>query len=98
MTDRSMGATAVAGTVAGERTAARAYLRLLAAVRAVLGERPEASLPEAGPLLALPLKEADAALGAVGLAGNESAFLRLIARQAVDDDPRCTGRTQGPAA
>ncbi|MCA1220420.1 hypothetical protein [Streptomyces sp. 8L] len=86
MSDMTAGATAVAGAAAGERTAARAYLRLLAAVRAVLGDRHE--LPYAGPLLALPLAEADAALGAAGIAGNERDFLSLVARQAASDDPR----------
>ncbi|WP_245179177.1 hypothetical protein [Streptomyces montanisoli] len=89
MTETTARSTAVAASAAGEqgeRAAARAYLRLLAAVRAVLGDEPEP--PEAGGLLAVPLAEADAALGAAGLSGNERAFLRMVARQAEFDDPR----------
>ncbi|WP_234434160.1 hypothetical protein [Streptomyces sp. NRRL F-5126] len=85
-TARSAAVATTAAAEHGERTAARAYLRLLAAVRAVLGDDPE--LPGAGGLLAGPLAEADAALGAAGLSGNERAFLRLVARQAAYDDPR----------
>lgn len=69
----------------GERTAARAYLRLLAAVRAVLDDPAQASL--AAPLLAAPIAEADEALGAAGLAGNEREFLHLVAHQALGESP-----------
>ncbi|MEV7084898.1 hypothetical protein AB0O07_03175 [Streptomyces sp. NPDC093085] len=65
---------------ADEQTAARAYLRLLAAVRAVLDDPVRAGL--AAPLLAAPIEEADAALTAAGLAGNERAFLDLVSAQA----------------
>lgn len=64
----------------GEHSAARAYLRLLAAVRAVLDDPLRASL--AAPLLAAPMAEADEALTAAGLAGNEREFLHLVAAQA----------------
>jgi hypothetical protein len=87
MTDMTAEVAAGTGTAAGERTAARAYLRLLAAVRAVLGETPDD--PYAGGLLAAPLAEADDALDGAGLAGNEKEFLRLVAHQAEEDDPRC---------
>jgi hypothetical protein len=61
------------------RAAAQAYLRLLAAVRAVLDDPWAAS--RAAPLPAVPIAEADEALGAAGLAGNEREFLRLVAGQ-----------------
>ncbi|MFE3738414.1 hypothetical protein [Streptomyces sp. NPDC059134] len=64
-----------------ERSAARAYLRLLAAVRAVLDDPVRA--PQAAPLLAAPIAEADAALTAAGLAGNERTFLDLVSAQAL---------------
>jgi len=62
-----------------ECSAARAYLRLLAAVRAALDD-PRQSSP-AAPLLAGPIAEADEALSAAGLAGNEREFLALVADQ-----------------
>ncbi|GAA3714506.1 hypothetical protein [Streptomyces tremellae] len=96
MTESTAGGTALAAASAGERTAARAYLRLLAAVRAVLRDAPDT--PQAGPLLAVPLAEADEALGAAGLAGNEREFLRLVAWQAADDDPRRTALDARPPA
>ncbi|MFF1417792.1 hypothetical protein [Streptomyces sp. NPDC058280] len=68
--------------MSGEYTAARAYLRLLAAVRAVLDDPLQASL--SAPLLAAPIAEADEALSAAGLAGNEREFLHLVAAQALD--------------
>jgi hypothetical protein len=70
------------GAGGGERDAARAYLRLLSAVRAALDDRP-GSLPVVLPLPAGPLSEADDALCAAGLAGNEAAFLRTVAAQAL---------------
>ncbi|MEU5160959.1 hypothetical protein AB0G74_15310 [Streptomyces sp. NPDC020875] len=60
-----------------ERAAAQAYVRLLSATRAVLDdERPAAALP----LLTAPMAEADLALAALGMAGNEAAFFRLVGR------------------
>ncbi|MFI1018431.1 hypothetical protein [Streptomyces sp. NPDC020965] len=61
-----------------ERAAAQAYVRLLRTTRAVLGDT-GTPLP-ALPLLAAPIAEADAALAALGMAGNEEAFFRLVAR------------------
>lgn len=82
---------AKAGGPAPELTAAaRAYLRLLAAVRAVLDDPPHDA--PATVLLAEPIAEADAALCSARIGGNERDFLRLVARQALLDDPR------GPAA
>ncbi|MFC9424465.1 hypothetical protein [Streptomyces sp. NPDC056987] len=72
-----------------ERTAARAYLRLLAAVRAVLDDPARASL--AVPLLAAPMAEADEALMAAGLAGNERSFLDLVSAQALGGGPEHRG-------
>ncbi|MFC9271717.1 hypothetical protein ACWGRF_30925 [Streptomyces zhihengii] len=60
-----------------ERAAAQAYLRLLQTARAALAD--PRSAPQALPMLAAPMAEADAALGAVGLAGNEADFFRLVA-------------------
>jgi hypothetical protein len=61
-----------------ELAAARAYVRLLGATRAVLDDdrRP----PPALPLLTAPMAEADEALDALGMAGNEAEFFRLVAR------------------
>ncbi|MYV53816.1 MULTISPECIES: hypothetical protein [unclassified Streptomyces] len=73
--------TSTPSATPGECTAAQAYLRLLAAVRAVLDDPLQASL--AAPLLAAPIAEADEALDAAGLAGNEREFLDLVALQAV---------------
>ncbi|MFD8969824.1 hypothetical protein ACFV0C_33400 [Streptomyces sp. NPDC059568] len=70
---------------ASEYSAAQAYLRLMAAVRAVLDDPLQAAL--AAPLLAAPLAEADAALTAAGLAGNERDFLHLVATQALGPAP-----------
>ncbi|MDX3854257.1 hypothetical protein [Streptomyces sp. AK02-01A] len=72
-------------TMPSERAAARAYLRLLAAARAVLDD-PRRPSP-AAPLLAAPLAEADEALMAAALAGNEQEFLRLVAVQALGSAP-----------
>ncbi|MFF2527103.1 hypothetical protein [Streptomyces liangshanensis] len=73
--------TSTPSATPGDRTAAQAYLRLLAAVRAVLDDPSRA--PLAVPLLAAPIAEADEALDAAGLAGNEREFLDLVALQAV---------------
>lgn len=62
---------------ASERSAVQAYLRLLQTARAVLADPPSA--PRALPLLSVPMAEADAALGAAGLTGNEADFFRLVA-------------------
>jgi hypothetical protein len=61
-----------------ERAAAQAYLRLLGAARAVLDD-PRRALPSL-PLLTAPIAEADRALDALGMAGNEAEFFRLVAR------------------
>lgn len=59
-----------------ELAAAQAYVRLLQTTRAVLAD-PERA-PLAVPLLTVPMTEADDALRAVGLAGNEADFFRLL--------------------
>ncbi|MFJ8229855.1 hypothetical protein ACIQ9E_07830 [Streptomyces sp. NPDC094448] len=61
-----------------ETMAAQAYVRLLGATRAVLdgSGRPPAALP----LLTAPMAEADEALDALGMAGNEAAFFSLVGR------------------
>ncbi|MFI2347611.1 hypothetical protein ACH492_11305 [Streptomyces sp. NPDC019443] len=61
-----------------ELAAAQAYVRLLETTRAVLGDPRQA--PLALPLLTVPIAEADEALRAVGLAGNEASFFGLVAR------------------
>ncbi|MEV5882206.1 hypothetical protein AB0L74_05705 [Streptomyces sp. NPDC052020] len=66
-----------------ERTAVQAYLRLLHTVRAAFDTAagpPGAGGPCAGPPVVPPtvLAEADEALRAAGLAGNEEAFFRLV--------------------
>ncbi|MEU7281182.1 hypothetical protein AB0A69_20700 [Streptomyces sp. NPDC045431] len=58
-----------------ERAAAQAYLRLVEAAQAVLGD-PELA-PMAGVYLASSLAEADEALARAGLRGNETRLLRL---------------------
>ena len=60
-----------------ELAAAQAYVRLLQTTRAVLADPRQA--PLALPLLSAPMAEADEALSAVGLAGNEAGFFRLLA-------------------
>ncbi|MBT2367434.1 hypothetical protein J7E88_19525 [Streptomyces sp. ISL-10] len=60
-----------------ELAAARAYVRLLQTTRAVLADPQRA--PAALPLLSAPMAEADQALSAVGLAGNEAGFFGLVA-------------------
>ncbi|MEU9608943.1 hypothetical protein [Streptomyces sp. NPDC048057] len=70
-----------------ELAAAQAYVRLLSATRAVLddGQRPVTALP----LLTAPMTEADEALDALGMAGNEAAFFSLVTRlQPVPYDER----------
>ncbi|MEU5976215.1 hypothetical protein [Streptomyces sp. NPDC047315] len=72
-----------------ELAAAQAYVRLLSATRAVLddGERPATALA----LLTAPMTEADEALDALGMAGNEAAFFSLVTRlQPVPYDDRPT--------
>ncbi|MFF3322627.1 hypothetical protein [Streptomyces sp. NPDC002889] len=59
-----------------ELTAAQAYVRLLQTTRAVLSDPQRA--PLALSLLAGPIAEADEALRASGLAGNEVHFFRLV--------------------
>ncbi|MFF4870587.1 hypothetical protein ACWDUX_14265 [Streptomyces sp. NPDC003444] len=61
---------------ADERAAAQAYLRLLESTRAVL-EDPRLA-PYAGAMLTRPMAEADEALRAAGLAGNEDRLLRVV--------------------
>ncbi|GAA3940758.1 hypothetical protein GCM10022244_55980 [Streptomyces gulbargensis] len=63
-------------TTATERAAAQAYLRLLESTQAVLTDPSLA--PYAGAMLANPMAEADEALRAAGLAGNEDRLLRLV--------------------
>ncbi|MEU1281385.1 hypothetical protein [Streptomyces sp. NPDC005805] len=60
-----------------ELAAAQAYVRLLQTARAALADPGHA--PHALPLLTGPMAEADAALTAVGLAGNEARFFGLVA-------------------
>lgn len=61
-----------------ELAAAQAYVRLLQTTRAVLADTaaPALSLP----LLTAPIAEADEALHALGMAGNEADFFRLVSR------------------
>ncbi|GHG09863.1 hypothetical protein ACFFSH_19745 [Streptomyces filamentosus] len=61
---------------ATERAAAQAYLRLLESTQAVLTDPGLA--PYAGMMLTNPMAEADEALRAAGLAGNEDRLLRLV--------------------
>ncbi|MFF9345121.1 MULTISPECIES: hypothetical protein [unclassified Streptomyces] len=61
---------------ATERAAAQAYLRLLESTQAVLTDPGLA--PYAGVMLTNPMAEADEALRAAGLAGNEDRLLRLV--------------------
>ncbi|MFI1395692.1 hypothetical protein [Streptomyces sp. NPDC020681] len=59
-----------------ELAAAQAYVRLLQTTRAVLADGRQPLLP----LLTVPITEADKALDALGMAGNEEAFFRLVSR------------------
>lgn len=61
-----------------ELAAAQAYVRLLQTTRAVLADPQQRVLTL--PLLTAPIAEADEALRAIGLAGNEADFFRLVAR------------------
>ncbi|MFD0307044.1 hypothetical protein [Streptomyces sp. NPDC059517] len=59
-----------------ERTAVQAYLRLLQTVRAAMDSPSGAGRPVVVPPSAL--AEAERALAAAGLEGNEEAFFRLL--------------------
>ncbi|WP_405884144.1 hypothetical protein OG762_39820 [Streptomyces sp. NBC_01136] len=59
-----------------ERAAVQAYLRLLQTVRAAFDRPPDGQRPPAVPPSAL--AEAERALEAAGLAGNEEAFFHLL--------------------
>ncbi|AVH55305.1 MULTISPECIES: hypothetical protein [Streptomyces] len=59
-----------------ERAAVQAYLRLLQSVRAAFDSPPDRRRPSVVPPSAL--AEAERALAAAGLAGNEEAFFRLL--------------------
>ncbi|MGW2560393.1 hypothetical protein ACWCXB_14325 [Streptomyces sp. NPDC001514] len=59
-----------------ERAAAQAYLRLLGAVRASLAAPPGSAPPPV--VLTAPMAEADQALAAAGLAGNEAELFDLV--------------------
>ncbi|MBZ6251454.1 hypothetical protein ABZX60_14455 [Streptomyces olivaceus] len=62
-----------------ERTAVQAYLRLLHTVRAGLDTTEAAAGPPRPPVVPpAVLDEAERALAAAGLAGNEEAFFRLL--------------------
>ncbi|GAA2659524.1 hypothetical protein [Streptomyces vastus] len=60
-----------------ERTAVQAYLRLLHTVRAAL-DGPPGTAPRPVVVPPAALAEAERALEAAGLAGNEEAFFRLL--------------------
>ncbi|MFI8828697.1 hypothetical protein [Streptomyces sp. NPDC053431] len=60
-----------------ERAAAQAYLRLLESTQAVLSD-PRLE-PYAAAMLTHPMAEADEALRAAGLSGNEARLLGLVA-------------------
>ncbi|MFF1479153.1 hypothetical protein ACFVYD_16595 [Streptomyces sp. NPDC058301] len=59
-----------------ERTAAKAYVRLLQTAQAVLAD--PATAPRALALLAGPMAEAEESLRAAGLAGNEARLFALV--------------------
>ncbi|MFJ6075544.1 hypothetical protein ACIQFU_32715 [Streptomyces sp. NPDC093065] len=62
-----------------ERTAVQAYLRLLHTVRAGLDDRAGTGAPPRPPVVPPSvLAEAEQALEAAGLTGNEEAFFRLL--------------------
>ncbi|MER7664537.1 MULTISPECIES: hypothetical protein [unclassified Streptomyces] len=61
-----------------ELAAAQAYVRLLQTTRAVLADTEQPIVPM--PLLMAPIAEADDALDALGMAGNEAGFFQLVAR------------------
>lgn len=59
-----------------ERAAVQAYLRLLQTVRAAFDGPPDGGRPPMVPLTVL--AEAERALAAAGIAGNEEEFFRLL--------------------
>ncbi|MEU9981901.1 hypothetical protein [Streptomyces sp. NPDC050856] len=59
-----------------ERAAAQAYVRLVETAQAVLTD--PALAPLAAAYLSSPMAEADRALRAAGLSGNEARLLRLV--------------------
>ncbi|MFJ8888303.1 hypothetical protein ACIRJR_33555 [Streptomyces sp. NPDC102402] len=59
-----------------EIAAAQAYIRLLAATRAVIDDPDDA--PQYMPLLTSPIEEADEALRNAGLMGNEDRLFTLV--------------------
>ncbi|WP_326794090.1 hypothetical protein OG946_35875 [Streptomyces sp. NBC_01808] len=69
-----------------EVTAAQAYRRLVRSVQAALAE-PGGSGPAAAVVLAGPLADADRALAAAGLAGNEPRFFAVVRSVAVIPAP-----------
>lgn len=81
-----------------ERAAAQAYLRLLGAVRAALAEPPGADAPPPPVLLSAPMAEADEALAAAGLLGNEETLFGLVTGLHRTDPPGPAAcRVPGPA-
>lgn len=72
-----------------ELAAAQAYVRLLQTTRAVLADPEQSDV--ALPLLSAPIAEADEALRALGLSGNEAEFFRLISRRLPGSSPKCPG-------
>ena len=69
-----------------ERAAVQAYLRLLQTVRATFDGPPDGRRPPVVPPSAL--AEAERALAAAGLAGNEEAFFRLLHTWCPEPAPR----------
>ncbi|MFE9040200.1 MULTISPECIES: hypothetical protein [unclassified Streptomyces] len=78
---------------ATERAAAQAYLRLLESTQAVLTDPRLA--PYAGVMLTNPMAEADEALRAAGLSGNEDRLLRLVSTLRASPTPPPGGPTPG---
>jgi hypothetical protein len=68
-----------------ERAAVQAYLRLLHTVRAAFDGPPESRRPSVVPTAAL--AEADQAMAAAGLTGNEEEFFRLLASWCPESAP-----------
>ncbi|GFH37576.1 hypothetical protein [Streptomyces pacificus] len=90
-----MNATAV--MTPRQRAAAQAYVRLLGAVRAALAEPPGDGAPPPV-LLGAPMAEADEALAAAGLAGNEEALFGLVTGLHRTEPPGTAApRAPGPA-
>ncbi|NGN64583.1 hypothetical protein G5C51_11795 [Streptomyces sp. A7024] len=82
------------GTTAELVAAAQAYRRLLQTARAVLdawGDTPMAAM-----LLAEPMAEADAALAAAGLAGNEAEFFAMAGLAGEGEEAGTAGIGAGP--